>query len=253
MARVSTICSVALIVNCVSLLLSPALAEPLLGLGLGVAGGAGLGGGDCLASIKGFQACVQEATSFIPSSQIRLVGPKCCRALVDANDKCWPKALPLNPFFPLLFRIYCNNLLRLAQSPPRHKEGMLRTQNLLVSRDTERKRNPPQKPHPILFRPVNGLEPLLGSGLEVAGGDGGFGGSDCLASIKGLQACLQEAVPSIPTSQIQLVGPKCCRAFIDANNKCWPKALPLNPFFPLMVRIYCTPQLHLESSPPRHR
>lgn len=118
MVQASTIfCSIALIVASVSVLQSAIVAEPSLGLGLEVFGRVGPGG-DCLATLTGFQDCAQEVVSSMATFQVQLVGPECCRALAEADNKCWPKALPVNPFYPPLLKNHCSTQLRLAPSLP---------------------------------------------------------------------------------------------------------------------------------------
>lgn len=68
-----------------------------------------LGVQQCWASFFNIGGCIGEIyRSFNRQSsdqggQMALIGPMCCHALSEINDKCWPK----NPFYPPLVKGYC--------------------------------------------------------------------------------------------------------------------------------------------------
>ncbi|KAG5564278.1 hypothetical protein RHGRI_000471 [Rhododendron griersonianum] len=106
MTRAATLYSVSLLAACVSILVGPT-DEFLFGPGLG---GLGLGN-DCWAYLRGARGCgLQTVVNSFVKAQPELMGPDCCRAFLDADDKCWPKVFPLNPFFPPTLKSYCEKL-----------------------------------------------------------------------------------------------------------------------------------------------
>ncbi|CAK9147606.1 unnamed protein product [Ilex paraguariensis] len=142
MPSTSTICSTALIATCISTLAALSIAHDLPGgrfggkggglggFGVGPGGQAdglsgrggygvgpgsqagGLGGlenGQCLASLNGVQGCIQEVLTSVLTLQFRLIGPDCCQAILNIDDNCWPKVLPLSPIFPL--KNYCTQIV----------------------------------------------------------------------------------------------------------------------------------------------
>ncbi|CAK9147608.1 unnamed protein product [Ilex paraguariensis] len=125
MASATTICSIALIASCISMLAAPIFAHDLPGGGLGgLRGGpwgglgdplGGLGNGQCLASLNGVHGCIQDVLISILTLQFRLIGPACCQAIVNIDDNCWPKVLPLSPIFPL--RNYCTEIVIVPRFP----------------------------------------------------------------------------------------------------------------------------------------
>ncbi|CAK9180994.1 unnamed protein product [Ilex paraguariensis] len=144
MPSATTICSIALIASCISMLAAPIFAHDLPGGGLGgfrggpsgpggrlggLGGGfggqwgglgdplGGLGNGQCLASLNGVHGCVQDVLVSILTLQFRLIGPACCQAIVNIDDNCWPKVLPVSPIFPLIN--YCTEIVpRFPQPTP---------------------------------------------------------------------------------------------------------------------------------------
>ncbi|KAH7860959.1 hypothetical protein Vadar_019964 [Vaccinium darrowii] len=105
MTRAAALYSASLVAVCVSILVEPT-SEFLFGPGL-----IGMGGTDCWASIRGAQGCgLQAVVSAFVQAQPNIVSPECCQAFLNADDKCWPKVFPLNPFFPPTLKGYCEKL-----------------------------------------------------------------------------------------------------------------------------------------------
>ncbi|KAF3656189.1 putative F-box protein-like [Capsicum annuum] len=107
----------ALIFLCISIEVSPSVGGGLLP---GLGGGGllpGLGGqpdngllpdiSKCLASVFNVPGCVEEVISSFLSIQPRLIGPQCCKAVLDISDTCLPKILPFSSVIPLTLRNFC--------------------------------------------------------------------------------------------------------------------------------------------------
>ncbi|KAL1206558.1 hypothetical protein V5N11_027127 [Cardamine amara subsp. amara] len=62
----------------------------------------------------------------------------------------------------------------------------------------------------------------------------------CFSSIINIPGCVSEIHKSIFTGKFGNIGPKCCKAFLDVDAKCWPKMFPLNPFFPRLLKNECS-------------
>ncbi|KAI8570609.1 hypothetical protein RHMOL_Rhmol01G0048900 [Rhododendron molle] len=133
MTRAATLYSVSLLAACVSILVGPT-DEFLFGPGLG---GLGLGN-DCWASLRGARGCgLQAVVNSFVKAQPELMGPDCCRAFLDADDKCWPKVFPLNPFFPPTLKSYCEKLDQEAKDKMAQEEKDKRDQEEQDERDKE--------------------------------------------------------------------------------------------------------------------
>ncbi|KAF3656190.1 putative F-box protein-like [Capsicum annuum] len=105
-----------LIFLCISIEVSPSVSQ-LFGGGSLLPG---LGGGGllpdiskCLASVFNVPGCVEEVISSVLSIQPRLIGPQCCKAVLDISDTCLPKILPFSSVIPLTLRNFCP-----IQGPP---------------------------------------------------------------------------------------------------------------------------------------
>ncbi|CAI9777713.1 unnamed protein product [Fraxinus pennsylvanica] len=61
----------------------------------------------------------------------------------------------------------------------------------------------------------------------------------CLRSVVTIPRCTEELILSIFSLEIELLGPECCDALLNVDDKCWPKNLPVNPFFPATIKNYC--------------
>ncbi|KAK9055125.1 hypothetical protein SSX86_026207 [Deinandra increscens subsp. villosa] len=64
---------------------------------------------------------------------------------------------------------------------------------------------------------------------------------DCRAAYITVGDCYLETIRAYRTRQVRiLIGPECCKAAQALNNGCWPNVLGFNPFFPLVLRSYCS-------------
>ncbi|MCD7472387.1 hypothetical protein HAX54_013617 [Datura stramonium] len=104
----------ALIFLCISIQFSPSVAQLLGGGGL-LPGSGGQVGNDllpdiskCVASVLNVPGCIEEILTSFLSIQLRLIGPQCCKAILDIEDSCWPKIFPLSSLFPLTIRSFCS-------------------------------------------------------------------------------------------------------------------------------------------------
>ncbi|KAF8393887.1 hypothetical protein HHK36_020085 [Tetracentron sinense] len=61
----------------------------------------------------------------------------------------------------------------------------------------------------------------------------------CWSSLTSIEGCVMEIFQSVLTLKIGMIGPACCKAITEVNEKCWPKILPFNPSFPPMLKDYC--------------
>ncbi|KAL6965538.1 hypothetical protein U1Q18_036588 [Sarracenia purpurea var. burkii] len=85
---------------------------------------------------------------------------------------------------------------------------------------------------------------LIGPTLaEIWGGIGLLPGAECFTSLKGIQGCVEDIISSFLGGEIREISKSCCQAFIDIDDKCWPKMFPLNPFFPPLVKNYCNAEV----------
>ena len=85
------------------------------------------------------------------------------------------------------------------------------------------------------------VAPTLAQILGGVGGPRGLPGTDCMASLKGIEGCTQSFITSVLTAQIQQIE-ACCRIFLNISDNCWPKMYPYNTAFPLLVKGYCKTQ-----------
>ncbi|PHU02132.1 hypothetical protein BC332_27383 [Capsicum chinense] len=100
----------ALIFLCISIEVSPSVSQ-LLGGGDLLPGS----GNDlfpdiskCLASVLNVPGCIQEVVTSFLTVQFRLIGPQCCKTILDMEDSCWPKILPISSIFPLTLKSFCS-------------------------------------------------------------------------------------------------------------------------------------------------
>ncbi|KAK2635950.1 hypothetical protein Ddye_030742 [Dipteronia dyeriana] len=109
--------SIALILACVFIVIAPGLAAepaalefpPLFGNDPDVV--------KCLSTLQSVKGCVQEIITSFLSLQVKLIGPACCVAVNEVDDKCWPKLFPFDPFFPPLLKNYCTKVVSGGASP----------------------------------------------------------------------------------------------------------------------------------------
>ena len=92
------------------------------------------------------------------------------------------------------------------------------------------------------------VAPTLAQIPGGVGGPLGLPGTDCMASIRGTEGCVQAIMTSFLRAQIQQIGSACCRAFLNVSDNCWLKMFPYNPSFPPLVtspplvKSYCMTQ-----------
>lgn len=100
----------ALIFLCISIGVSPSVSQ-LLGEGGGLL--PSLGNGlfpdisDCLASVLDVPGCVEEIITSLLTIRLRLIGPQCCKVVLDIHESCWPMILPFGSVIPLTLRSFC--------------------------------------------------------------------------------------------------------------------------------------------------
>ncbi|KAI4335643.1 hypothetical protein L6164_014275 [Bauhinia variegata] len=99
---------------------------------------------------------------------------------------------------------------------------------MLVSIGAEMVESDPQIPLPPIFR----QDPDL---------------MRCLGTL--VRGCLQEVITAFLSVRVELVGPECCKAFIQVDKQCWPKVFPINPFFPPLLKSYCANKVATPSPP----
>ncbi|KAK2661350.1 hypothetical protein Ddye_007883 [Dipteronia dyeriana] len=64
---------------------------------------------ECWSSLADIEGCVLEIyQSILNTGLIGKIGPTCCKAVTEINDKCWPKIFPFNLFFPPLLKSTCS-------------------------------------------------------------------------------------------------------------------------------------------------
>ncbi|GFS35697.1 egg cell-secreted-like protein [Actinidia rufa] len=93
------------------------------------------------------------------------------------------------------------------------------------------------------------VAPTLAQILGGVGGPRGLPGTDCMASLKVIEGCVQAFMTSVLRAQIQQIGSVCCRAFLNVSDNCLPEMFPYNPSFPPLFKSYCTTQGQSMSPP----
>ncbi|CAN4077204.1 unnamed protein product [Withania somnifera] len=99
----------ALILLCIFVEVSPSVSQGLLP-GLGGPNDNGLFPdiSKCLASVLNVPGCVEEIITSFLSIKLRLIGPQCCKAVLDIEDSCLPKIFPFSSIFPLTLKSFCS-------------------------------------------------------------------------------------------------------------------------------------------------
>ncbi|KAL2504320.1 Protein of unknown function (DUF1278) [Abeliophyllum distichum] len=65
----------------------------------------------CIRSVSKVPSCVNEVLLYIISHQLELLGPECCKVLLQVDENCWPKVeIPVNPLSPSLVKNYCDSI-----------------------------------------------------------------------------------------------------------------------------------------------
>ncbi|CAN4075817.1 unnamed protein product [Withania somnifera] len=62
----------------------------------------------CLASVLNVPGCVEEIITSFFSIKFQLIGPQCCKAVLDIEDSCLPKIFPFSSIFPLTLQSFCS-------------------------------------------------------------------------------------------------------------------------------------------------
>lgn len=63
----------------------------------------------------------------------------------------------------------------------------------------------------------------------------------CRSAYATVQLCYLAARRAVRTRQVRiLMGPECCKAAEALDFGCWPKILGFNPFFPHILKTYCS-------------
>lgn len=103
----------ALIFLCISIEISPSVSQLLGGEDLLPGLGGQLDNGlfpdisKCLASVFNVPGCVEEIITSFLTIRLRLIGPQCCKAVLEIHDSCWPKILPFGALLPLTLKSFC--------------------------------------------------------------------------------------------------------------------------------------------------
>ncbi|KAJ9548701.1 hypothetical protein OSB04_021244 [Centaurea solstitialis] len=64
---------------------------------------------------------------------------------------------------------------------------------------------------------------------------------DCRAAFLSIGDCFLEARRAFRSGETRILpGPVCCRAAQELNSGCWPKYFGFNPFYPIVLQIYCS-------------
>ncbi|KAJ4708994.1 ECA1 gametogenesis related family protein [Melia azedarach] len=158
----------------------------------------------CWSSLTSIPSCLTEIYGSFSFGQIGKIGPACCTAIDQISDGCWSNMFRYNTFFsPELLKKFC-------ASPPPQAAAKNNARSKIVSL-------PPQLP------PVFNETELR----------------ECWKSITNTEGCASEVYKSFTSGQTVGIGPVCCRAVTEINDKCWPKMFPFNPFFPPLLKNTC--------------
>ncbi|KAF6160077.1 hypothetical protein GIB67_025740 [Kingdonia uniflora] len=171
----------------------------------------------CWSSLQSVEGCVEEIFLSFIHGKVGTIRPVCCKAITQVSEKCWPKIFPFNPFFPHLLTNFC--VINIGRGAP--------TATPTVESNT--------KPfEPSISQPTSEAElAAVGSVPEIQV-------QQCLSSLQSVEGCVQEVITSFLSFQVRLVGPVCCKAIVELKDSCWPKIFLLNPYFPPMVKKYCS-------------
>ncbi|KAI3771764.1 hypothetical protein L6452_02931 [Arctium lappa] len=64
---------------------------------------------------------------------------------------------------------------------------------------------------------------------------------DCRAAFLSIGDCILAARRVYSRGETRILpGPVCCRAAQELNSGCWPRFFGYNPFYPLILQIYCS-------------
>ncbi|PIA33094.1 hypothetical protein AQUCO_04200094v1 [Aquilegia coerulea] len=174
----------------------------------------------CWSSFRNVNGCVLEVYGSFVSGKIGALGPACCKAIAEITTDCWPKMFPFNPYFPPLLKAYCAMNGSQRSIVLHSADDVSSTKELTIASDI--------KPEDASLDTFELADPNVGK---------------CLASFQTTQGCTQEIISSFFSFQVRLLGPSCCKALTSIDSNCWPKLFPFNPFFPPLLKNYCTSQL----------
>ncbi|KAJ4708997.1 ECA1 gametogenesis related family protein [Melia azedarach] len=161
----------------------------------------------CWSSLTRIPSCLVEIYGSFSFGQIRKIGLACCTAIYQISDSCWSNMFRYNTFFSAeLLKKFC------AAPPPQAAAvgGKNNAGSKVVSL-------------PPLFPPAF-------NEAEVR---------KCWKSITDTEGCALEVYKSFTSGQTVGIGPVCCKAVIEINDRCWPKMFPFNPFFPPLLKNTC--------------
>ncbi|KAF5197897.1 egg cell-secreted-like protein [Thalictrum thalictroides] len=176
----------------------------------------------CWSSFRNVNGCLVEVYDSFISGKVVAIGPACCKAITEINADCWPKIFPFSSDFPPLLKAYCN-----GSQPPitlDSADDVSNTKELTIESHT--------KLADASLNTFELVDPIA---------------AKCLNSLTTTQGCTQEVITSFFSCQVRLFGPSCCKALTAIDNSCWPK---LFPFFPPLLKNYCTNQLPKENPSP---
>ncbi|CAN6841565.1 unnamed protein product, partial [Brassica oleracea] len=204
--RIQALVSMILIVTLrATILLQPGLAEVQVTPQFTSFPGSPIDLTKCWSSLFSAEDCVIDIYKFSVTGKFG-INQACCKAFMDMDDKCWPKMFPFNPFFRPLLKNSCSRI-----------NGVVLTHT-----------TPHQVPTiPGVSHP--------GSPVDL---------TKCWSSLTSVQGCVTEIYKSVFTGKFDNVGPMCCKAasaaFMDMDDKCWPKMFPFNPFFRPLLKNSCS-------------
>ncbi|KAH7574341.1 hypothetical protein ACOSP7_008444 [Xanthoceras sorbifolium] len=157
----------------------------------------------CWAALTSTPDCLMEIYTSFLTGQIGKVGPVCCASIAQVSENCWPKMFPLNPLFPPLLKTACA-----APSPKSAGANAMSEFSF------------------------PGLAPGIANVTEI---------TECWSSLADIEGCVSEIYKSLLESgYIGGIGPACCKAITEIDDKCWPKIFPFNPFFPPLLKSTCS-------------
>ncbi|KAF6150280.1 hypothetical protein GIB67_033979 [Kingdonia uniflora] len=177
-----------LLLACVTMLFSPALAHQLPNRDLPFVG-----------ILPGIDAEIKQVPSI--NGKFGVISHACCNAIVEVRDKSWPKMFPFNPLFPPLLKGFSANT------------------GLGVPTATSTIK---------LASPVTVASRVPASKTVLAAFSADPGVQKCLSTLQRVERCVQDVITSFLSFHVRLIGPACCKAIVEVNDSCWHKIFPVN-------------------------
>ncbi|XP_019085532.1 PREDICTED: uncharacterized protein LOC109126444 [Camelina sativa] len=85
-------------------------------------------------------------------------------------------------------------------------------------------------PFPNPFQPSPGMPGIPGFPfIEI---------TKCWSTVMNMPGCFAEIRQAVMTGKFDSIGPVCCKDLLDVEANCTPN-LPMNPFFPPMLKQQC--------------